>query len=446
MAELMIALIILGFGLLVIGAALPVGLTYTRKTVERSTGEAAAAHALDVIEQQVRLCRDVLDDQWDDWGGLPGTLRYRADLFCPRDPNTGEPAMDGARMYEPRIKVRPLLPVPIDPSNPDASYQPGTPGAYHDLEKSIKNWLSQYGGSGNYEERKEWDAFTANSNWAAPSIPSILAVYPPISISVVQNNVAFAADEFFADAYKRVQVPPGACRQALDRRVSWVAFYRRVSYAQDSDPRLYEFVTVAVRMSAQRRGFLRPSGGSVPTMEPGPTLGSSLETVSPVPWLVTFTQLPLLIQGTDYGAEDNRPLNPGFVDPATLTFYASPLVARVLPPGSIFIPAVNDSAPSAVPGNTQYAGFVPHAPETLPIYEVLERKQVGDNAFQIVVKNNGFYPWVAQGAPATAWPVWVIPPAFTGEFDLDADSYPVFEDRSPILAVARRIIWLPEVP
>ncbi|HRT42642.1 MAG TPA: prepilin-type N-terminal cleavage/methylation domain-containing protein, partial [Phycisphaerae bacterium] len=77
LAEMMIALVILGFGLLVIGAALPVGLQYERDMIDRATGQAAAEYALDVIEQRIRLVRDPYDETL----GKPSNY---ADIFQPR--------------------------------------------------------------------------------------------------------------------------------------------------------------------------------------------------------------------------------------------------------------------------------------------------------------------------------------------------------------------------
>jgi hypothetical protein len=106
----------------------------------------------------------------------------------------------------------------------------------------------------------------------------------------------------------------------------------------------------------------------------------------------------------------------------------------------MFVPAVNDHLPSNNP-LLRRAGFVPHAPDALPIYEVVERP----DDTTVIVKNNGFYPWVAGGLNAQAWPVWVIPPAFREREPPNMGGQPVYERRSPILAVARRYIRLREI-
>ena len=68
-----------------------------------------------------------------------------------------------------------------------------------------------------------------------------------------------------------------------------------------------------------------------------------------------------------------------------------------------------------------------------------------------MVKYNGYYPVVNGSSPpgswgppaAQNWPVWVIPPASEG---VDASGNPIFDNHSPILAVARRYVKLREVP
>src|SRR5512140_928880 len=59
LAELMIALGVLAMGLLVIGAALPVGIQYSRDTINQATGQAAVSYALDLIEAHIAIERSV---------------------------------------------------------------------------------------------------------------------------------------------------------------------------------------------------------------------------------------------------------------------------------------------------------------------------------------------------------------------------------------------------
>ena len=84
LAEMMIALAILAMGLLVIGAALPIGIRYTRTSVNIATGEAAAEYALDLIEQSVCIPRRI----WDPNVGA-GNQNGETGIFVPRLPGTG---------------------------------------------------------------------------------------------------------------------------------------------------------------------------------------------------------------------------------------------------------------------------------------------------------------------------------------------------------------------
>ena len=80
------------------------------------------------------------------------------------------------------------------------------------------------------------------------------------------------------------------------------------------------------------------------------------------------------------------------------------------------------------------------AEQEQPIYDVVERP----DDTTVIVRNNGFYPWVASGNPShtQAWPVWVIPPAFV---ERDSTGQPVYERTSPILKVIRRTVTLREI-
>ena len=101
LVELMIAMIILFFGLLVIGAALPVGMDYTRKTTEASIGEDATKYALDVLAGQIRMSRKI----------------FRESIFRPRDGDTPISDPNGVEPdnypllpgYIPVFKVRPFV-------------------------------------------------------------------------------------------------------------------------------------------------------------------------------------------------------------------------------------------------------------------------------------------------------------------------------------------------
>jgi hypothetical protein len=239
--------------------------------------------------------------------------------------------------------------------------------------------------------------------------------------------------------------------KARERRVSWTAFYRRVGYGPNSDPKLYEFIVVVTRLPSERHRFPveRSAVAGGPVVMTGRSASSSYasgqDTAMPIPWLVTFDD-PLPQPAASPPFDPNTGM-PGGTDPATLQFKCTSGADGLFPVGTIFVPARNDDAANPPPGlrGNAAVGFGPPAPTVLPIYEVTERP----DATTVVTKFNGYYPMQGTSGSfgpvqnARDWPVWVIPPAFER---LDGPGNPVFSDRSPVVAVARRYIRLREVP
>ena len=446
LAELMIALAILAIGLLVIGTALPAGVRYTKDSGDQATAVAAAQYALDVIERWVCLRREVADSS--------GDVIREACLFRPRN-------ADGSLMsssYEPVIKVRSLYTqnVSAKPGNVvwgGATWGMGQEIPYVDMAEVVtENAIRQYlVNAGAAVIEAECDPAAPN-HWLRPVIPSVSTVYPPISavngLTGEQYPDYYVGHPSYRYLPRRVQ--DAESRKALDRHITWTAFYRRASYSDDVDPALYEFVVVVVRRVAERQRFQLQNASS------GGADGAAVQLkhmdaacTSPVPFLVTFTGWsPKLQAGVDYDAyttdpDSTRVLTAGFTPPATLTFHAGAAIGALLPKGSIFIPAANDRRDPAG-GFPQATGFVPSAPDALPIYEVIDRVENAGGTYDIIVKNNGYYPWTASG-DARYWPVWVIPPAVE-EVTPGPPPVPVYSDRSPILTVMRRYIHLRELP
>jgi hypothetical protein len=442
LAEMMIALALLAMGLLVIGAALPIGIRYTRDSMEMATGDAAGQYALKVIEQSVCLFQRIYLPNAANvlvWARGPGLFQPRAavggETFNANAYQSGDSIAD----YVPIIKVRPLFATNIaaTPGSGGAEWMPSVL-----VEEYIRTWLGV-----TLDNAKECDP-SANASWLRPALSSVSFVYPPIS-----SDKPFLASGFFdpsADNYmyiaRQVLAPlPGAeTTKARERRVSWTAFYRRVGYGQNSDPKLYEFIVVVTRLPSERHRFpveqAAVAGGPVVMMgrSGSSSYASGQDTAMPIPWLVTFAALPALQN----------------LAPATLSFTCSVGADGLFPVGTIFIPARNDdndnndgvdNGPTAlIASGAARVGFGPPATTVLPIYEVTERP----DALTVVTKFNGYYPAQMDSAgnystPAAAdWPVWVIPPAFER---LDGSGAPVFSDRSPVVAVARRYIRLREV-
>jgi len=450
LAEMMIALALLAMGLLVIGAALPIGIRYTRDSVDMATGDAAGQYALKVIEQSVCLFDKILDPATNGLIREPG-------LFQPRQTNPPDVAYplrvlgEFIPEYVPVIKVRPLFARSIQATPGSAPVEWDLPPVGQVLvEEYARTWLL---GSGLPTGAQECDPTVAQAGpWLRPALSSVSFVYPPITpdatclptglptsfLTNPPNNMYMA---------RAVAGPPNGAEttKARERRVSWTGFYRRVGYGQNSDPKLYEFIVVVTRLPSERHRFpverSAVAGGPVVMMgrSGSSSYASGQDTATPIPWLVTFAALPPL-------------QNPA---PATLSFTCTIDADGLFPVGTIFIPARNDdndnndgvdNGPTAlIASGALRVGFGPPATTVLPIYEVTERP----DAITVVTKFNGYYPAQMDSAgiystpAATDWPVWVIPPAFER---LDGPGNPVFSDRSPVVAVARRYIRLREVP
>jgi len=472
LAELMIALALLGMGLLVIAAALPAGARYTRDSVDLATGAAAAEYALDLIEQSVYLRDTVVDANDTVLGARP--LRWPPVLFQPRvqrdDPNRGLRAGEADPDHEPVIKVRPLFVQNIirtpGPLHGQELYQPG--GSDYRIvvltERAVANWVGLTVGVPE-DPLLEYDLPNGDAlpslpagPWLQPALPSVSLVYPPIS----------ADDQFYPEGFWDSQAPnwmyrsrpvntPGAgseTRRALERRVTWTAFYRRVEYGPGSDPTLYEFIVVAVRLPSDRHRFpvqdpTCAGMASFSTATKSAYLGA--DTLAPIPWLVTFdTQHPNALPWPDNGFDELG--QPRFYGspPATLSFHCTRDYSPLFPVGSVFIPARNDRLSCLDAGQTH---FGPLTRTGWPIYEVVSRP----DETTVVVKYNGYFPvdgpvdgdantprsW--ERASAAQWPVWVIPPASEDVVGSGSSARPVFTNKSPILAVARRYIRLPNL-
>lgn len=550
LAEMMIALVVLGLGLLFIAAALPVGLEYTKRTVDEASATVAGRHALDVIEQNLhtsralvgrvgtsaiarrdgivrpRICDSNHNGIQDGTAGTPD-----AALTC--DPVAFPQYLVADEDHEPFIKVRPfsLGNVAVVTNGPLTRGAP----LIDDPEWQISQYLNyigpELGASGrtviNAAQESDVDALGVSSAFTASATPAaagVTRVFPPI-----ETPVPFRIEDFFAQSqnvnlsYPRFltradatatsggQILSGSTDaerlKALERRIAWTAFYRRVSYWQrtvndfdvppfadgdefvterPSDPLLYEIIVVVTRRPSDlhrfamqqvedidRDTFQKPEAIEIGDISGLPDVSAirGADRVAPTPWLVTFDgtinppDMPTLQAGTDYddtlqGNAADRPLDVDFSPPPNLAFKVSDEVGRLLPVGSIIIPAANDDlvnpdpdgdgilysaapgVPSTVPlFNSRMVGFVPHLPGQLPIYTVVERPD--DNT--VVVDNNGAYPWLSTtlGLDASHFPVWVIPPSYA---ERDSTGQPVFDRRTPIVSVQRRVVRLYEIP
>jgi len=471
MPELMIALVILGIGLLFIAAALPVGIEYSRRTVDLSAAEAVGEHALATIETQVRTARKVVHADPINLANV-----FRVDqIFRPRAGSAATPAAMTLRNdWEPVVKVRPLVTENVGFTAPQRGKRVVEP-----TEPLVQTFVSGLGLGNDYTSNNhlEFDlpfpSMNALSLLESPALPGIARVYPPIEpittfkpedfLGLPGGNVAnypTFAPRPTNSGYLSTDIPDRERSKAFDRRVAWTAFYRRVSYADGSDPLLYEVIVVVTRRPSENHRFAAQDGGAPNWLLEPRAVASNFglpiggDRLLPSAWLVAFTEFPspMLVQGSDYGVLSSasgrflRPPTLGgtFTERSRLAFKCNAEVGRLLPVGSVFIPSRNDhdldglTTFSATFGRQVY-GFTPHQRDTLPIYEVVERPD--DET--VVVKSNGVYPWVLgdNEAAAPGWPVWVIPPAFV---ERDSNGQPIFERQSPIVTIIRKTIRLHE--
>jgi type II secretory pathway pseudopilin PulG len=487
LAELMIALVILGLGLLFIAAALPVGLEYTRKTVDLANADAAGEYALNFLEANLRTAGHQLYDANVAMAATSGPqASVRLDnIFRPRefDPTSAPPQYPRGRYqlkgkYEPLFKVRPLV-----MGNIRAGVLAGgiTREIADDAELAVTTYLAALPFvpmTPSWEADGPFTAVTGLSLVANQALPGLARVYPPIEPVTVYSVGNFFNDAIDYHTYNSRYATLPSVRydrereKAVDRRIGWTAFYRRIAYDEPGpgtppafeltgpsddvlqDPLRYEILVIVTQRISVNHRFPRQdlTNVSLDTFErPADDAVAGIDRLVPMPWLVIFDRnagsapLPILdpAQNEYEDTTGDRTILQGFTDPPTLQFRCTVEVGRLLPVGSVFVPAFNDDYPQD--GNTgalraRVSGFVPHAPHALPIYEVVERP----DEQTIVVRNNGHYPWVASGNAndTQAWPVWIIPPAFV---ERDSNGQPVYERSSPILKVVRRTITLPEI-
>jgi hypothetical protein len=476
LAELMIALAILGMGLLVIGRALPAGVQLTKDAADLSTGAAAAEYGLDTVERRLCMRWQITDPLSTD----PAAVVRPPTMFQPRLPvNMGDVSQNATPRvaYEPLIKVRPVFTQNVVAGGNSGTvgnpiFNPQLTGYKIWSEEQIAQWFVE-AGYGTGLAPNEYDL-----EWMRPAIPASEIVYPPVQYAEAASERTPAA--FFNEPYDFVRWDHAAAtetrEQVLTRTIGWVSFIRRVSYAEGSRRDLYELIAVAVRrpstnhrypVQARNSGGMSSSygGGGIETSMARTTSGgdvgegdatqrsitantpygySLIDTAVPVPWLVTFEDWDTT--GLQYttvisGDTTQRTMTQS---PGKLVFTAGSDVGPLLPPGSVIIPATNDTRPTAynTPGTNavQYAGFVPSLDGPLPIYEVTEAVELTPGgAWEITVGDIGVYPWVSPPEAHDRWPVWVIPPAMEA-----TGNVPQFSKHSPVLGVARRYVTLPE--
>lgn len=477
LAEMMIALGILALGLLVIGAALPIGARYTRDTVAQADGQAAAEYALDLLDGSLFLRRAI--ESPNPQPGQPRLFKP-AVLFQPRDEFAGSDTGVVDPVYEPLIKVWPLQVQQIDarPGSMTFGEESFVPRTYTggqnpvtQVQQVARRWLLEFL---NQLDQKECDfKRSAPDVWVYPALPSVATVYPPVTPDdwyFPEQYLPSSGNPYQRHPVRTPDLQGSESLKAIQRGIVWNAFYRRVSYAPGSDPSLYELIVVVQHRATASHRFPMQNipgggGGNAPPggyamagageLAAANALGgaSGVDTAAPIPWLVVFETLATPPGGFDSLqnglplSSNGKPLSdPNAIVPASMTFTCKLEQSGLFPVGGIFIPARNDFVPTTAEMTANYyVGFGPPAPTVLPIYEVIERPDLTT----VVCKYNGYYPRMGQpgvtaiGTPSPLqWPVWVVPSAY--EENLTSGE-PVMPDESTIVTVERRFVHLPTV-
>lgn len=462
LAELMIALVILGLGLLFIAAALPVGVNYARETVDQTAGEAAAQYALEQIEMRIRTSARVVSKT------DPNKAKVRLDAIVRPRRNQSPQDYPFDPRGEPFLKVRPLIGsnIAVTGRGPEDRLRVVADTGEALAWAIVPGVMARAGFPFNPQTafwHVDFPPTNTYSLYQNPMLAASLRPYPPI---VPDRRYDRRMPDYFFDTTENMYEPwpeldpnQGGSEtvKAAARRLVWTTLYRRVSYDRRdsqgrttlSDPLLYEFIVFVCLRPSEGHYFARQNPNApvqAPrALEPREAFPdrdtSGPDRITPEPWLVAFRGLPTLSTNQYRANSSERALIDTFKDPPNLPLRCDPNLGRLLPVGSYIIPAVNDdlAQDGPPPPDRRKVGFVPHAVDTLPIYKVVQRP----DSTTVVVENNGFYPWLGSGVREEAFLCWVIPPAHTLR---DGSGQPIFEKRSPIVSVARRTIRLPEIP
>ncbi len=374
LAEMLIALLILAFGLLVIGASLPIGLRYTEQSTARIAASNAANLAQDVLAAQVR------DPRTGARVRLNATPQF--DPADPVDMATFEAYF--TTLYrppgQPLLRAMPLVMenVLFRADGEIERLRDWRPVAL------VSSWLVEMDGFIDLTNTTcslpldvcgtQWDLFDVGTptglpiefdlDRLMPALSFSQRVFPPVSRmrpfdppGADPNRYGYTVEEFFDEPYERDFVDPTELddfpefREALERTVSWTALYRPL-YFNGPNPERIEVTTIVTERPTPEHGFpvqdedpgvaadvlLQEPRALIDPNGPPDTL---MRTAAPTPWLVAFTAI-----------------NPDSADltlSPTITFECTPEVGRLLPPGSVFFPA-SGAAERLVQG----VGFVLH--------------------------------------------------------------------------------------
>jgi prepilin-type N-terminal cleavage/methylation domain-containing protein len=364
LAEVLIALAILGFGLVIIGATLPAGLRVMQQNQIVRQAEATSENVFDVLESQVRLS----NDEFRQRTMIP--LGFRRDPTPPYNwaDNDGDGLFDIDGM-PPSVTAWPLVSwnVRYDPeaaSNSDLYKLIGDREPF----RMIAEWLENYEGVSS-DGTACFRYYLPNSDvgstlrdyvdWLMPAIRPGDRVFPPVVPQEYRTVKTFFDDKYEpqrtlgrspSQPEERYQV-----EQMRTRELAWTTFYRPINPAVGE----YEMITIVTKRPSAEHFYPVQAWRNAPSGNPN-DLGDLFmdepeavkidgkfeRRVAPVPWLVAFRQ----DDGLPFDNAKDLILTNGLVDETggdrpiesygPLVFKCNPELSPLLPKGAQFFPAI----------------------------------------------------------------------------------------------------------
>lgn len=447
--ELMIAIVILGIGLVMVATIFPIGIDMAAQTVQSTIAQAATDAAMITLQLKVPPRADINGD-----GAQSGALVLAPDVLA-TDADTNLTSEDSLAMA---LNGRSAPPWSVPYKSMGVSNLgdlfPGPPQLPRlRFFTEGTGWTGEQGASG---PGAAWDyAYVMPSQNLPPAylnppppyapidsvqrlpamIPPTLGrtpdlyplnlvdcVYPPVSLTRLDGTVR----PFIPDATD----PVGVIGDLAQRRYSWIAIHRATNPSLGG-ARFIVTILVTHRSNLASR-YARQAdpvpGDSAyePIFDPNPTNNTldqpapdadTADRLFPQPWLVRFALI-----------------NPGLGE-----VRCTPAVGRLLPPGSFFVLARSIYDYDDPSGN-------PVTPPRLVLaagtaYEVLSRREAGGYSTLQIRRQNEADEWLSRiptpdpNRPLEVPYAWVVPPAIVRSGNTWS-----FGAKSPIAGVAMRMM------
>ena len=443
--ELMIALTILGLGLVMVATLFPVAWTRARQLAEHTTQSAITENT--GITMDLMMTVDGLETQEGSFAG---------DLIV--DPVLGP-------LYEPDSRVHALNMENVLVSAPrgftpdredslastDARKNVGAPWRLEQLEVLGANLVPF----------TEWPAYIFTGAFGKPQVRFEQRVYPPLRAR--RSDSVTPPGEFLSD--------PGDPQwdEALDtRRFAWAVFHRlrepevdptslpdftndEVSIAFLSQRRVFDvyYVTLRRTQPSYRYAQQDPDGTAVPFPETGvaspmrgePTsplaLPADHDVLLPTPWRVQVyfppDGLPSVEAPPNLGFDAPRGV-PTEIQVNTDSAPTAAFVVDFFPPGASFIDEVNGLVYRVV--RRRIAGELLDQAYMTVDREVLV-EDIDDGHFDPDPAENHFGDWIIQDDESIRT-VWVFPPPV--QATRVGNGIPVFEGKQPVVGIELRTL------